>query len=79
MSYQTTKLSTLAEQVSNLFNVSINLIPGDLAQGGTLRRCPDITKLRKLGFDPLTSLEKGLEISKEWYVANKILKPSVNS
>jgi hypothetical protein len=27
----------------------------------------------------LTSLEKGLEISKEWYVANKILKPSVNS
>ena len=73
------KLSTLAEQVSNLFNISINLIPGDLAQGGTLRRCPDITKLRKLGFDPLTSLEKGLEISKEWYVVNKILKPSVNS
>lgn len=73
------KLSTLAEEVSNLFNVNINLIPGDLAQGGTLRRCPDITKLRKLGFDPLTSLEKGLKISKEWYVANKILKPNVNT
>ena len=47
--------------------------------GSPSRRCPDITKLRKLGFDPSTSLEKGLEISKEWYVANKILKPSVNS
>ena len=71
------KLASLAEEIAKLFNVRINLIPGELAQGGTLRRCPDIKKLRALGFDPLTPLEKGLEITKEWYVANKNLKPSI--
>lgn len=69
------KLASLAEEIAKLFNVRINLIPGKLAQGGTLRRCPDIKKLRALGFEPLTPLEKGLQISKEWYIVNKNLKP----
>jgi nucleoside-diphosphate-sugar epimerase len=71
------KLSDLAEQIASLFEVKINLIPGDLAQGGTLRRCPDITKLKGLGFDPQTTLEEGLQASKKWYVENKNLKPSI--
>lgn len=69
------KLSQLAEMVAKIFDSEINLIPGALAEGGTLRRCPDITKLRGLGFNPETPLEKGLQISKDWYVANKHLKP----
>jgi nucleoside-diphosphate-sugar epimerase len=72
------KLSTLAQQIASLFDVQINLIPGDLAQGSTLRRCPDITKLKGLGFNPQITLEEGLRISQEWYVANKNLKPSAN-
>jgi len=69
-------LSELAEKIASIFNTQINLIPGDLAQGGTLRRCPDISKLRELGFDPQITLEEGLTISKKWYVENKNLKPS---
>ena len=69
------KLSELAKKVARIFDAKINLIPGALAEGGTLRRCPDITKLKGLGFNPETPLNKGLKISKDWYVANKHLKP----
>ena len=69
------KLSELAKKVARIFDAKINLIPGALAEGGTLRRCPDITKLKGLGFNPETPLDEGLKISKDWYVANKHLKP----
>ncbi len=70
------KLSQLAEEIAQLFNVNINIIPGNLAQGGTLRRCPDISKLIGLGFNPNTPLKTGLELSKGWYVSNKNLRPT---
>ncbi len=68
------KLYELAHQIASLFDVKIDIVPGDLAQGGTLRRCPDITKLRGLGFDPQTTMEEGLKVTKQWYVENKHLK-----
>ncbi len=39
------------------------------ADGGTERRCPDISKLRALGYQPKVSLEEGLSKSMEWYRA----------
>ncbi len=69
------KLSDLAQQIASLFEAKIDIIPGDLAQGGTLRRCPDIAKLKGLGFDPQTTMEDGLKVTKKWYVENKHLKP----
>ena len=69
------KLSELAIEISKLFDVDINVIPGKLAEGGTLRRCPDISKLKKLGFNPNTSLDAGLGIAKTWYIENRGLKP----
>jgi len=68
------KLYELAHQIASLFDAKIDIVPGDLAQGGTLRRCPDITKLRGLGFDPQTTMEEGLKVTKQWYVENKHLK-----
>ena len=67
-------LSELANEIAKLFNISIKLKPGELAPGGTLRRCPDISKLEKLGFNPKTPLKIGLEISKDWYLKNLNLK-----
>ena len=69
------KLSELAVEISKLFDTNINVVPGKLTEGSTLRRCPDISKLRKLGFNPDTSLADGLEVSKSWYIKNKNLKP----
>ena len=68
------KLSEVATLIGKLFDFEINVIPGKLAEGGTLRRCPDITKLEKLGFKPNISLEEGLNLAKNWYIKNIHLK-----
>ncbi len=68
------KLSELAEIIGKLFDTEINVVPGKLAEGGTLRRCPNISKLEKLGFSPDTSLKEGLNIAKKWYIKNKNLR-----
>jgi nucleoside-diphosphate-sugar epimerase len=69
------KILELANKIANIFNREINVVPGELTQGGTLRRCPDISKLQSLGFNPKTFLDEGLKLSKDWYVLNKHLKP----
>lgn len=42
---------------------NITLVPGELQAGSTLRRCPDITKIRALGFTPQVSLEQGMAMT----------------
>jgi len=64
------KLSKLAKQIAALFNTSINIIPNKLAAGGTLRRCPDITKIVELGFHPKVAMEEALAVTKNWYLDN---------
>ena len=62
------KLSDLAQQIASLFEAKIDIIPGDLAQGGTLRRCPDISLLKSMGFKNNYSLKQGLEFTTKWYL-----------
>ena len=42
----------------------------DQAEGATQRRCPDITKLRSLGFRPTIPLAQGLPPVVSWYAAH---------
>jgi dTDP-glucose 4,6-dehydratase/UDP-glucose 4-epimerase len=60
----------LALKVVALFGRRPSLQHLPLQAGGTLRRCPDTTKLRALGFVPKTPLSEGLKRTFEWYVAN---------
>ena len=69
------ELSNLAMQIAHIFNKEITVIPGDLKKGGTLRRCPDISKLQDLGFKKSYRLEEGLKQCVEWYLSNIELKP----
>lgn len=66
---QEIKISQLVEKIGRCFNIKIKLIPGKLSKGSTLRRCPDIAKLKKLGFKPKTSLIEGLRKTVQWYNA----------
>ncbi len=50
----------LAEEVGRAFGRTVNVVPGPLLKGSTLRRCPDIAKLRQLGFKPRTTLAEGI-------------------
>jgi nucleoside-diphosphate-sugar epimerase len=57
------------------FGREITIVPGELRPGGTPRRCPDITKLRGLGYNPSVSLAEGLRRSAQWYANNAHLQP----
>lgn len=66
----------LAVEVGRCFGREITVSPGTLQPGSTLRRCPDITKLRALGFTPKTPLAEGLKPTVRWYDQNAHRKPS---
>lgn len=52
------------------------VITDELPAGGPERRCPDIGKLRTLGFEPRVSLTQGLPSLIDWYMANAHLIPT---
>jgi nucleoside-diphosphate-sugar epimerase len=60
-------ISDVARGVARCFGREIALVPGKLQQGSTARRCPDISKLRSLGFEPKVSFEDGLQRTVQWY------------
>jgi nucleoside-diphosphate-sugar epimerase len=62
-----TSIADIAHGVAKVFDREIRLVPGEIRAGGTLRRCPDITKLRKLGYSPHISLADGLARTVNWY------------
>lgn len=57
----------LVEVTGKVTGIDLKVIPGPAAEGGTPRRCPDISKMRKLGYDPKISLEEGIKRTAAWY------------
>ena len=54
-------IADLARRVAKAAGREIALVPGPLQAGGTPRRCPDISKLAKLGYKPRVPLDAGLK------------------
>ena len=54
--------------------MQIKVITSEAPKGETNKRCPDITKLKKLGFNPQIKLDTGLKKTVDWYFENKHLK-----
>ena len=52
----------LAMKIINKINKKIKIKTGDAFKGNTNIRCPDISKIKKLGFEQNVSLEKGLDL-----------------
>jgi nucleoside-diphosphate-sugar epimerase len=57
----------LAARIGKIVGIDLDIQPGELQAGGTPRRCPDITKMRALGWSPAVGLEDGLERTVAWY------------
>ncbi len=57
----------LAHLVARACGREIRIVPGELLAGGPPRRCPDVRKLKRLGFEPAVSLEDGVQRTAEWY------------
>ncbi|MCP4679323.1 MAG: NAD-dependent epimerase/dehydratase family protein [Deltaproteobacteria bacterium] len=68
-------IAELARLVVAQFECEAELVPSEAPAGETPRRCPDITKVRALGYEPKISLAAGLPDVAKWYAANAHLKP----
>lgn len=60
-------ISTLAHEVIAALNLDLDIVTGPGMEGATPRRCPDIAKMRALGYDPRVDLRTGLRRTADWY------------
>lgn len=64
-------IEMVALEIGKCFQKKVIIVQGKLLEGSTLRRCPDIGKLEKLGFKPKVSLRDGLQKTVQWYNSQK--------
>jgi UDP-glucose 4-epimerase len=57
----------LAARIGKIVGIDLDIRPGEAPKGGTPRRCPDISKMRGLGWSPAVGLDEGLERTVAWY------------
>jgi nucleoside-diphosphate-sugar epimerase len=69
---------SVAEAVAQVFGRTVEVQAGGLTQGSTPRRCPDVSKLRALGFAPRTPFLQGLTRTVRWYAEHASLAPLRN-
>jgi UDP-glucose 4-epimerase len=60
-------IEALARLVAEHYGRPIEIVCGPPAPGGTNRRCPDITKIKKLGYRPQYTLRDALPAVVRWY------------
>jgi UDP-glucose 4-epimerase len=60
-------IRALAGAVGEAMGLALDVRPSAAAAGGTARRCPDIGKMRALGYRPATNLRDGLRSAVAWY------------
>lgn len=61
----------LVARLGSVMNGTLTVRPSVAAEGGTPRRCPDISKMRAIGYDPKIDMLEGLRRTAAWYMANR--------
>lgn len=67
---QELKISELVNIIAKIMEVDVNIVASIKPEGETERRCPDISKMRSIGFKPQISIEEGVKRTVEWYLKN---------
>ncbi len=57
----------LIERMAEVVGVHVTIKPGTLRSGGTNRRCPDISKIKNLGYERHDHFAEGLVKTAIWY------------
>lgn len=66
-------MADVARLVAKSAGREVEVMPGDLLAGSVSRRCPDIGKLRAIGYAPKVSLSVGVAKTVSWYLNNMAL------
>jgi len=61
----------LVDRLGAVMGGTLSVNPSAAAEGATPRRCPDISKMRALGYTPQVDLTEGLRRTAAWYMANR--------
>ncbi|MCA9795595.1 MAG: NAD(P)-dependent oxidoreductase [Candidatus Eremiobacteraeota bacterium] len=61
-------IAEVAQLTAEAMQLPIQLEPGPLLAGSTPRRCPDLAKLRALGYQPQVSLAEGIGRYVDWFL-----------
>ena len=64
-------IADLVQAIGRVLGRAVTIQAGPLQEGGTLRCCPNIGKLRALGYAPRISLEEGLRETVRWYLEHE--------
>jgi nucleoside-diphosphate-sugar epimerase len=64
-------VAEVARLVAQCLGREIEILPGAVQPGSSRRRCPDITRVRALGFAPRTTLSDGIARTVAWYHTHK--------
>ena len=63
----------LAAEIGRAVSHDLTIIPGPMQKGGTPHRCPNINKMRGIGYDPKVNLAEGIARTTTWYKVNRHL------
>tara|TARA_A100001037_G_C15090551_1_gene608838 strand:+ start:380 stop:1357 length:978 start_codon:yes stop_codon:yes gene_type:complete len=69
-------IASVAQKVLAAFGRKIYLESGPLTKGSAERRCPDISKIKKLGYQPKYTFENALIPSIDWYIKHANERPN---
>jgi len=60
-------MASVAERVAKSVKCKVRIVPGERLDGSVERRCPDISRMKALGYLPRVSLDEGIKTTVEWY------------
>ncbi len=69
-------IADLAAKVVAALGREAEIVAGPAPPGATERRCPDIARMRALGYAPTIALDDGLPAVVRWYADNRHLRPA---
>jgi nucleoside-diphosphate-sugar epimerase len=72
-------IGDVARMIGEFFGRRIRIVPSEPAAGGANRRCPDITKIASLGYQPTFLFRDGLPRVARWYADNAHRAPEERS
>ncbi|MBI2027090.1 MAG: SDR family NAD(P)-dependent oxidoreductase [Deltaproteobacteria bacterium] len=63
-------IHSVAYKIAKILKQSIHLAPSEKSRGSTPRRCPDISKMKMMGFNPKMTMDEGLSLTLPWYLTH---------
>ena len=60
-------IKNLTQRIAKNLNLNLKIKKGNLMKGSTLRRKPDISKIKIMGYKNKMNLNSGLKITVDWY------------